>query len=395
MKRFSLLLAVALLMTMLSTSFVSAEDSILAFEQAEYAVLTGKTVKLKPVAQGIKGKLSYDWASSDENVGTIMKGTFKGLSAGSATITCVATDKEGKSYTAQCVVKVHKPVDRISVAESVVEVAQSDIWAIRDASEELRAAFTHKPTITIEPQDASIQKLEWASSKPNIVAVDEEGNITGVNVGKAVVTGKATDGSGKTVKIQVTVPGCYVTDDNIIITTPEGTLLGYMYASFGGISILDYKISGGVVEDYYSDKEDGEMNFMQLIPIKAGKGTITFTRNGRVLKVVKVQVEHSAVYDSVSYPPAKLSAILENAEAFAGKPVQMKCQVESVKENRVMGVVEAKGEKQYAAFDMKEAPSVEVGKTYTFYGTMAELIEYKTETGLTYTCPVLVNAVAK
>ena len=195
--------------------------------------------------------------------------------------------------------------------------------------------------------------------------MDENGVISGTGVGTAVVTGKAIDGSGKTVKIKVTIPGCYVTDDNITISSPDGVFLGYMYASFNGINMLGRKIAGGVVEDMYTDKEDGDMDFLHLVPIKAGKGTITFNRNGRVLKVVKVQVEHSAVYDTVSYPPAKVTDILNNPDSYMEKPIQIKCSVETVAENRVMGVVESKGEKKVQDITdkkIKEIDSICEGK---------------------------------
>lgn len=395
MKQVSLVLVIILLGALIGAPIVSAEDPILAFEKAEYSVLLGKSITLKPVARGIDGNLKYEWSSSDEHVGVIKNGKFQGISAGSSTVTCVGTSKTGQTYEATCVVNVLTPISSISVEASEVEVAQSDVWAKRDASEELLAAFSHTPAITIEPHDASIKTLEWTSSKPNIVTVDENGVITGTGVGTATVTGKAIDGSGKTVKIKVTIPGCYVTEDNITISTPEGAYLGYMYASFGGISMLNYKISGGVVEDAYTSKKDGDMRFLHLVPLKAGKGTITFTRNGRTLKVVKVQVEHSAVYDKVSYPPAKHAELISNPDDFLAKQIQIKCSVDSIDESRVIGVVEVKGERQYIAFDVKEDIVVEVGKTYTFYGVLSELIEYKSETGLTYPCPLLINVVAK
>jgi hypothetical protein len=395
MKKISLVLVVTLLLSLFGVLVGFADGQVFAFEKAEYSVLAGKSIKLRALAQGIPGRLKYEWTSSDDTIGKINNGQFKGISKGSSTVTCVATDTKGQTYTAKCIVNVLKPIESINVEEKEVEVAQSNIWAVRDASEELRAAFSHKPIITIEPLDASLQTLEWVSSKPDLVSVDENGVIKGINVGTAVVTGKAIDGSKKSVKIKVTVPGCYVTEDNITITTPDGALLGYMYASFSGISRLGYKLSGGVVEDGYTNKEDGEMRFIHLIPQKAGKGTITFTRNGKTLKTVKVQVEHSAVYDTVSYPPAQVGEIIDNPQAHFNKQMQIRCSVESITENRVIGATDSKGQKQYFAFDLLGDVNIEIGKTYVFYGTLRDTVDFKTETGLAYHCPLFTSVIAK
>ena len=61
------------------------------------------------------------------------------------------------------------------------------------------------PSFTIKPEDASITTLEFESSKPEVASVNEQGVIEGTGTGTAVITAKATDGSGKSTTINVKV----------------------------------------------------------------------------------------------------------------------------------------------------------------------------------------------
>ncbi len=66
---------------------------------------------------------------------------------------------------------------------------------------------TKKLTATLGPEDA-IKDFVWITSNPDIVTIDNDGVVSGVAPGTAVITAKATDGSEKyaTCDITVTVP---------------------------------------------------------------------------------------------------------------------------------------------------------------------------------------------
>lgn len=59
-------------------------------------------------------------------------------------------------------------------------------------------------TATVEPNDATNQKVTWTSDKEDIAKVDENGKVTGVGVGKATITVTTEDGN-KTATCEVTV----------------------------------------------------------------------------------------------------------------------------------------------------------------------------------------------
>ncbi len=60
-------------------------------------------------------------------------------------------------------------------------------------------------TAKLLPADATIQKVVWESSKPDVAIVDANGQVTGVGRGTAVITATTTDGSNLTAYAKVTV----------------------------------------------------------------------------------------------------------------------------------------------------------------------------------------------
>ena len=59
---------------------------------------------------------------------------------------------------------------------------------------------------TIEPKEATVQKLSWASSDPSVANVDDNGHVQPVSAGEAIITCSTNDGSGvsATCKVKVT-----------------------------------------------------------------------------------------------------------------------------------------------------------------------------------------------
>lgn len=58
---------------------------------------------------------------------------------------------------------------------------------------------------TVLPEDASDKTVQWTSSDSDIVSVDKNGIITAVKPGRATVTATASDGSGATKTVEITV----------------------------------------------------------------------------------------------------------------------------------------------------------------------------------------------
>lgn len=87
----------------------------------------------------------------------------------------------------------------------------------------IRAGERHRISYTLLPEDTTVRTIIWSSSDEGIVTVDEDGIITGVAMGSAIITGRTLDGS-ITDTVTVTVMAPYA----------EQTLYGYRYINSTG-----------------------------------------------------------------------------------------------------------------------------------------------------------------
>ena len=78
-----------------------------------------------------------------------------------------------------------------------------------------RTASKSKPTLQltakVEPADADDPSVEWSSSNSKVAKVDENGKVTALKKGTAVITCTAKDGSGVSAKCTITVQDKLVT----------------------------------------------------------------------------------------------------------------------------------------------------------------------------------------
>lgn len=144
------------------------------------------------------------WTSSDSDIASVADGIVTAKKAGTATIT-VTTD-DGGLY-AQCAVTVTVPVDGITLNRTSAEIALGD-------SIELIP--------TIDPANASDQRVIWSTTDKEVVTVDN-GVVKAVGTGMATVTATTADGS-KTASCRITVPVAVtgITLDETSITINRG-----------------------------------------------------------------------------------------------------------------------------------------------------------------------------
>lgn len=130
------------------------------------------------------------WTSSNRAVATVTQdGVVTGVSPGTVTITCTATDGSGVSATCTVtVVQPFVPVSGISVQGGSVYVGHS-----------LRL----DPVVS--PSGATDRRLSWSSSNAAVAQVSQNGIVTGVSAGTVTITCSAMDGSGVSATCTVTV----------------------------------------------------------------------------------------------------------------------------------------------------------------------------------------------
>jgi uncharacterized protein YjdB len=130
------------------------------------------------------------WSSSDSSVATVANGVITGKTAGNATIT--VTTEDGNK-TASCTVEV---------SGSAVDVTGV---SLNKSSANIAVGASETLTATINPTNATNQKVTWSTSNSAIASVDDNGKVTGVAEGIATITVTSADG-GKTATCTVTIP---------------------------------------------------------------------------------------------------------------------------------------------------------------------------------------------
>ena len=127
------------------------------------------------------------WTSSDDTVVTVdSNGKIKAISIGTAIITVTALDG---GFTDDCEVTVNLPVTNITLNETELTLEVDDTATL---------------VATIDPDNATDKGVTWTSDDESVATVDENGNVTAIGAGNAVIT-VTTNNNDKTATCMVTV----------------------------------------------------------------------------------------------------------------------------------------------------------------------------------------------
>ena len=141
---------------------------------------------LTPILNGEAIRAKYvTWTSSDSHTASVSRGRVKGRGSGTVVITA---SYEGMEATCVVLATNYKKVSKVRLDRSRLTLA-------------LNAAI--QLNATIRPADAHDQSLIWVSSNPEVASVDENGMVSGLSGGRAVIT--AISSNGKHDRCKVTV----------------------------------------------------------------------------------------------------------------------------------------------------------------------------------------------
>ena len=178
-----------------------------------YRLALGKTYTLTATVSnhGTATNAELEWSSSDESVCTVdNKGNIVGVDYGYATITAEATDNSGAFAT--CEVRVIREVTSIKLNHTVLTMLQGESVSLQ---------------VNVQPSNASYVTTKFSSSDESVAIVDEDGVITALNPGSAVIRSEARDNSGKfalcyvTVSAPIVATGITVSDKEVVLTPKE------------------------------------------------------------------------------------------------------------------------------------------------------------------------------
>ena len=165
------------------------EDVGVALGSVNPLILTATILPTGATNQNVR------WESSDPTVATISgtghSVTINPLKLGTTTIKVTTEDGD---KTATCIV-------RVLPAGSVINVDRVELTPSSTVAVGATVTLSH----TVQPTDADNKIVSWSSNKPFIATV-ANGVVTGVNVGRAIITVTTQDGN-KSAECVVTVTG--------------------------------------------------------------------------------------------------------------------------------------------------------------------------------------------
>ena len=168
---------------------VTQSAQMITLDKTELTIDAGRNAALKAtVLPKDTNNKKVVWSSSDERVATVTAGgRVNAISLGDCEITC--TSEEVGTMLAKAIVHVQQPVKKVTFG----------------AAPAVYNGESAQLTWTVEPANATNPKLAFSSSNEKILTVSEDGVVTGVFGGEAVVNAVTTDGSKRQTKIKVKV----------------------------------------------------------------------------------------------------------------------------------------------------------------------------------------------
>lgn len=191
------------------TVLKKTEVASIALNTQGGTLLKGNTYQLRHVVLPENATFrQVTWSSSNTKAVTVSSsGLIKGVGAGKATIICRSVDNP--RVIAYCNVNV-------AVATTGVKLNRNTGWVY--------AGYSGTLTPTVYPADATDKRVVWTSSDRSIATVDQNGRVTGVKPGTAVITCTTNYGSYKSSCTITVKPVVKVTSVSLNVTS------GSMYA---------------------------------------------------------------------------------------------------------------------------------------------------------------------
>ena len=179
-KRFFLLLTIVGLLFSLASCTKKNDYIEVKFEASEYVIVVGETIDVVPTINKGESVQSYElvYVSQDDKIASYSDAKVTGVSVGQTVVKAYVANK-AIAYDTVVITVIQ---DRLPG----MEFSGADGSILKGESRQIECAFT--------PADAEADvALSYASSNPEVAAVDEKGLITTLKAGKTTITIVATN----------------------------------------------------------------------------------------------------------------------------------------------------------------------------------------------------------
>ncbi|MCM1439101.1 MAG: Ig-like domain-containing protein [Roseburia sp.] len=153
------------------------------------------------------------WSTGNSAVATVENGVVTAKSVGVTTIT--ATSEDG-NHVASC---------KVTVSAAAVQTTPVSGVSLNKNTLTLKVGGSEKLTATVSPANATNRAVSWKSGNTQVATVDDNGNVTAVKDGTAIITVTASDGNH--------TDTCTVTVEKNQTTLPDPVIdakISYSYA---------------------------------------------------------------------------------------------------------------------------------------------------------------------
>lgn len=139
---------------------------------------------------------------------------------------------------------------------SSVKLSKSELKILKNSKEMI--------TATVLPETATNKKVKWTSSNEGIAKVNENGEVTGVGIGTAIITATTEEG-GFLATCNVTITGLELEEKEVYLLKDEKYKIEYSPLNMP----VNFKIENEEVVKIDENKN--------LVALKEGKSTVTIT----------------------------------------------------------------------------------------------------------------------
>ncbi len=221
------------------------------------------------------------WSSSNESVATVENGVVNAISVGEAVITITS---ENGNKTASCTITV------LPIQVESINLNKTTVSLIAGENETL--------TYTINPGNATNQHVIWSSDNASVAMV-ENGVVSAISAGSAIITVTSEDGN-KTANCLVNVEPLIIPVISIRLNKPEMSLFT------GESEILTYTIDPSDATNqnviwHSSDESVATVHNGLVTALTPGTATITVTAEGDNIFDQSVVTVHKIVQYNVEY----------------------------------------------------------------------------------------------
>lgn len=226
-------------------------------------------------------KVTY--TSTDEGVLRTGDGSARAIQAGECDL--IVASAQNPEVKEQYHVLVTQPVKKIDISS--------------ETGKTVRVGGTIHLEADVSPATASIQAVTWSSRNEQTAKVDQDGNVTGLKRGSAVIEAKAADGSGKSARysVEVVQPAT-----GVIITEPLLRLAAGQSSTLHASVLPENANERGIVWSSTDDQIATVTRGGQVKGIRRGECAIIATSKSDPSVSAEITVEVIQRVTSITFP---------------------------------------------------------------------------------------------